>query len=130
MTQVSGVGNLGSSVDADGNFTKDTIKNGTIISKDNKKDRTGLYTYDDEGVPNNFITSDGQASFGNGQLHISNTEALFGKEQALRIGVDDTGNTVLEIKNVMTINTDKEGKVSYSFSDTFIEQIKQKIGGS
>ena len=130
MTQVSGVGNLGSSVDADGNFTKDTIKNGTIISKDSKKDRTGLYTYDEEGVPNNFITSDGQASFGNGLLHISNMEALFGKGEALRIGIDDIGNSVFEIKNVMTITTDKEGKVNYSFSDVFIEQIKEKIGGS
>jgi hypothetical protein len=57
-------------------------------------------------------------------------EILFGKGRQLRAGIDHDGNSVLEIKNVVTVNADKNGNLSYLFNEAFLEQIKKHIGGS
>lgn len=127
LVNVTGVGDVGGSTDVEGNFTKDTIKNGAIIGKDEDKERTGFYLYDKDGTPVSYLTSDGNSYFNNGMLKLFEKGWSLGKGIDIKVEEDAGGNETFEIKDFLTIKRNKEGKVNLSLSELFLEQIKDYL---
>ena len=127
LYNVTGVGDIGNSPDSDGSFTKDVVKNGTIIGKDEELDRTGIYLYDKDGTPISYLTSDGNSYFNNGMLRLFEKGWSLGKNVDIKVEEDANGNESFIIKDFLTIKRNKDGEVNFSLSEIFLKQIKDYL---
>lgn len=134
MTNVFGVGDVSSSLGADG-YSKNTISNGAIIATDDSNEKAGLYEYDKEGTPINVIRCDGYTKLGNGYFELDDGGLkIANKVFSVTTNSDNQQEVTLSFGTDLSVvyHMDTDGNIDdtktlYRFGQNFLQALKQEI---